>query len=154
MQTRTESSTILRQPWLNIARVAWVVMSLTALVAMLVGTLISTREQLPTCTTPQASCAPWSLSQEDLALAQRSGLPHELMLFALYASSVLPKILFFGVGLIIFSRKSDDWMALMLSLMLTLFVTEGVQNLGAFMSVVNVLYVIARCSSANTLIMD
>ncbi|MBI4790316.1 MAG: hypothetical protein HY782_25060 [Chloroflexi bacterium] len=139
----SNSSTILRQPWLNGARAAWVAMSVAALVALIVSTLISSREQLPTCATPNASCAPWSLSQEDIALAQRSGLPHELMYYALGASSVLPKLVFFVVGVIIFWRKSDDWIALMLSLMLTLFVTEGVQNLGAFMSVVNILYLVA-----------
>jgi hypothetical protein len=145
MQT-SPSNTTIRQPWLNVARAAWVGMSVIAFIAMIVGVAIMTREQLPTCTTPNASCAPWSVSQEDLALAQRSGLPHELMLFAVFANSVVPKLFFFGVGLIIFWRKSDDWVALLLSLMLTLFTTEGINNLGILMPLINFLYIIATAA--------
>lgn len=146
MKMQNESNTILRGTPLHLARAAWIIMSAIALIAVIVSTVISSREQLPTCTTPNASCAPWTLSQEDIALAQQSGLAHDFMLFALAVSSLLPKVFFFVFGSLIFWRKSDDWVALMLSLMLTLFVTEGVQNLGVFMPLVNALYVIATAA--------
>ena len=57
-----------------------------------------------------------------------------------------PRVAFFLVGLLIFLRKSDDWVALLLSLMLTLFTTEGITHLGDFMPIVNLLYSLAIAS--------
>jgi hypothetical protein len=134
------SSTTLRQPWLNLARAAWIVLTLTAVLTLIAGTVILLREPLPTCATPEISCGPWAVSQEDMALAAQLGLPVTLMMTAYFVNGFLPKLFFLLVGLLIFWRRSDDWVALLLSLMLVGFMIEGVQNLGSFMPFVNGLY--------------
>ncbi|MBI3914820.1 MAG: hypothetical protein HY327_11635 [Chloroflexi bacterium] len=142
MQAKVESSTILRQPWLNIARAAWIVLSATAVLAFIASTAIAWGEPLPSCTTPDAACGPWSMSQEDIGVAQKLGLSEQLLRLSYFGRSIITYGLFIVVGLIIFWRKSDDWVALLLSHMLVSFAVEGVQNLGAFQGVVNGLLVI------------
>jgi len=78
-----------------------------------------------------------------MAVAQQSGWSDQFLVNLYFFNSIFPKVAFAVLGLIIFWRKSDDWVALLLSLMLTLFATEGIQHLGAWMSVVNGLYAFA-----------
>jgi hypothetical protein len=139
----TQSSTLLRPPWLNLARLAWLVVSLAALAAFIAEVIVVLPAPLPSCTNPQVVCGPWQVSQEDIDLGVQSGLPETLLLALYFLSSIFPRAGFFLVGLLIFWRRSDDWVALLLSLMLTLFTTEGIQNLGRFMLVVNLLYSVA-----------
>lgn len=139
MQT-TPSVTTLRQPWLNLARTAWIFLSMMAIIIFIAGSVISFREPLPTCVATEFVCGPWQVSQEDMNLAEQQGLPVQLMLFVYFASSILPKVCFVLVAVLIFWRRSDDWVALLLSLMLIGFLIEGVQNLGPFMPLVNGLY--------------
>jgi hypothetical protein len=134
------SHTILRPPWLGITRAAWILMAVTAVLALITGSILLLREPLPSCTLPEISCGPWSVSQEDMTLAAQLELPVSLMMAVYLFNIFLPKLCFLLVGLLIFWRRSDDWVALLLSLMLVGFVVEGVQNLGSFMPVVNGLY--------------
>ena len=143
MSTTADTSTKLRPPWLNITRALWIVLSAAAVVAFVVSTVISLREPLPSCTSPDATCGPWMVTQEDFDLAQQSGLPVRLMTLVYFASMIIPRAVFFLVGLVVFVRRSDDWVAQMLSLMLTLFFVEGIQNLGPAMPLVNALYLVA-----------
>ncbi|HRX03413.1 MAG: hypothetical protein KDI07_07380 [Anaerolineae bacterium] len=142
MTTHADTSTQLHPPWLNIARGLWVVLTAAALLVSLASTVISLREPLPSCVNPSTACGPWSLTREDLLLAQQSGFPASLLLIAYFASSLIPKVAFVAVGLVIFIRRSDDWIALLLSLMLTTFLLEGIQNLGPLMPLVNALYAV------------
>ncbi len=137
------STTTLRQPWLNLARGVWIFLSALAAVALIASTVLAVQAPLPACTAPGAACGPWTVSREDLALAQQAGLPAQVLAVLYYGASILLKAVFFGVGLLIFWRRSDDWVALLLSLMLTLFALEGVDNLGPWMPVVTVLYAVA-----------
>ena len=142
-ESKEQGNTTLRQPWLNIARVLWIVVSAAALIALIVGAVLAWSAPLPACTTPGAACGPWSVSREDLALAQQAGLPVQAMAAIPLATAVVTKLIFFLVGVFIFWRRSDDWIALLLSLMLTLFALEGIDNLGPWMPVVTVLYAVA-----------
>ncbi len=139
----TANATTLRQPWLNLARAAWLFLSALAAVALIAGTVLAVQAPLPACTAPGAACGPWAFSREDVVMAQQAGMPAQVMALIYYATSILLKSVFFGVGLLIFWRRSDDWIALLLSLMLTLFALEGIDNLGAWMPVVTVLYALA-----------
>lgn len=136
----TPSATTIRQPWLNLARITWMLLSTMATIAFVTGFVLSLREPLPTCVAAEVVCGPWHFSQEDIALAQQQGLPVQLMMVIYFVSSLLPKLCFVMVALFIFWRRSDDWVALLLSLMMIGFVIEGVQNLGPFMPLVNGLY--------------
>lgn len=140
--TNSESATTLRPPWLNIARALWIVLTAASLVVFLVSTMIFLREPLSSCINPSSPCGPWSVTREDMALAQQLGLPVALLTMFYFASAVVPTVAFLVVGLLIFIRRSDDWVALMLSLMLTTFAVEGVQNLGPAMPLVNLLYAV------------
>ena len=142
-ESKEQNYTTLRQPWLNIARVLWIVFSAAALIALIVGAVLAWGAPLPACTASGAACGPWSVSREDLALAQQAGLPVQAMAMIPLATAVVTKLIFFLVGVFIFWRRSEDWIALLLSLMLTLFALEGVDNLGPWMPVVTVLYAVA-----------
>src|SRR3970040_554274 len=105
--TLAELHTTLRPPWLNIARALWILMSAAAVISFIVSVVIAWGEPLPSCTTPDAVCGPWQLSQEDIAVAQQSGLSVQLMRLVYFAPLVLSRVCFVMVGLIIFWRKSN-----------------------------------------------
>ena len=142
MTSETVPSTRLRQPWLNFTRILWIVVAGLSLLVALVSIVISLREPLPSCVNPEAVCGPWSITREDVALADQLGLSASLVLDYFFAVSIAIKLAFIGVGLLIFLRRSDDWMAQLLSLMLVTFAVEGIQNLGPAMPLVSALYAI------------
>ena len=142
MTSETVPSTRLRQPWLNFTRILWIVVAGLSLLVALVSIVISLREPLPSCVNPEAVCGPWSITREDVALADQVGLSASLVLDYFFAVSIAIKLAFIGVGLLIFLRRSDDWMAQLLSLMLVTFAVEGIQNLGPAMPLVSALYAI------------
>ena len=142
-EPKEQDTTTLRQPWLNVARVLWIVLSAVALVALIASAVRIWGAPLPACTIPGAACGPWSVSREDLVLAQQAGLPVGAMAAIYLATSLVLKLIFLLAGGFIFWRRSNDWIALLLSLMLTLFALEGVDNLGPWMPVVTLLYAVA-----------
>jgi hypothetical protein len=142
-EAKEQDYTTLRQPWLNSARVLWIILSAIALIALISSTVRAWGAPLPACTVAGAACGPWTVSREDLALVQQAGLPVQALAAIPLATAVIVKFIFFLVGVFIFWRRSDDWIALLLSLMLTLFALEGVDNLGPWMPVVTVLYAVA-----------
>ncbi len=136
----TASTTILRPPWLGITRLVWMLVTVLAFILTLLGMAKLWGEPLPACSTPTAACAPWTVSQEDISLAQQSGWPYRAMMAIYFASSVFPKVAFSLVGLLIFWRRSQDWVAQLLAMMLILFCLEGIYNLGPLQPVVDALY--------------
>ncbi len=142
MTSSSSSSTQLRPPWLSITRGLWIVLAVLSLVVAFVSTVIALGEPLPSCVNPETVCGPWSITREDMALADQLGLPGNLLAASAIVASAVTKLAFIGVGLLIFLRRSDDWMALLLSLMLVMFAVEGVQNLGPAMPLVSALYLI------------
>ena len=140
--TSQDTLTKLRPPWLHITRVVWIVLTLATLLMLVVSTVIAVQEPLPSCVGGDVTCGPWAMTREDAALAQQLGLPAFLVPLAYYGSSLFAKAIFFLIGLLIFARRSDDGVAQMLSLMLTMFVVEGIQNLGPWMPLVTALYTI------------
>lgn len=142
-QEISPSLTTLRPPWLGMARAAWLLLSVAAILLAGLGIAKSWREPLPLCTTPDATCAPWVVSQEDITLAEQAGMPHQLLLFAYFSASLFPKVAFVLVGLLIFWRRSQDWVAQLLSLMLVLFALEGIVNLGSLQALADVLYAVS-----------
>ncbi len=144
MTLTNQSNTTLRQPWLNVARATWLALSAAAFIAFVASAAISWREPLPSCTTSDAICGPWQVSQEDIAQAQLLGQSGQLFQTIFLVSRFVPFLSFFVVGALVFWRRSNDWVALLLSLMLTLWTVEGIQNLGAFMPIVNTLYAIVN----------
>lgn len=140
IQEKQLPDAVLRQPWLNITRAAWILITSTAFFLAIMGWVNALGEPLPFCTTEGATCGPWSVSQEDLSLAQQAGLPDQLIIIPYFFGFIFPKIAFGLVGVLIFWRRSQDWVAQLLSLMLVLFALEGISNLGALQPLADVLY--------------
>lgn len=140
-----DSYTILHPPWLNVARALWITGTLLAVLVFVFGGLVHLQDLafIP-CTTPDAVCGPWQISTEDIALAQQLGYPVGLMQLAYLLNALFPKLCFLAIGLLIFWRKSDDWVALLLSWMLVGFVLEGIQIGGILGLVQAILYAVVN----------
>ncbi len=134
---RAEPDTRLHGRWLLLARVVWV-----GVVALIVGFFITS---LPVyLELLQAPCAPttcsfWQLSPAAAQTLQRLGFSS-----ADYATYTLTLLIVFGVvwlavALVLFWRKSDDWMALLVALLLvtlgTAELTEVVEAMPSFWQV-------------------
>lgn len=142
MTKSSSPSTQLHPPWLNITRALWIILATLSLLVALVSIVISLGEPLPSCVNPEVVCGPWSVTREDVAFAQEIGWPGGLWAASYFIAAIATKLAFIGVGLLVFLRRSDDWMAQLLSLMLVMFAVEGVQNLGPAMPLVSALYAI------------
>lgn len=136
-----DSNTTLHPPWLNVARALWLICTISATIIAVVGVVRYLNEPLPSCAPGTLPCAPWMISREDMALAEQEGISTTLMQLAMALNFVLPRIGFLLVGLLIFWRKPDDWMALLLSLMLTGFMVEGVTQVGVLTPFVVLTYI-------------
>ncbi|MCC7161857.1 MAG: hypothetical protein IT331_05165 [Anaerolineae bacterium] len=139
----SDSNTILRPPWLTIARIVWILLALAALGIFVVSFAAQLGAPLPECTTPEAVCNPYELSREDLAVAQTLGIAGPLLILGSHAPGTLAHLVWVVIGVFIFWRKSDDWMAWLLSLMLVLFVFEGMTAPLPLRPLANVLYSLA-----------
>ncbi len=114
MKLTGPSLTSLGPPWLYIARAAWIALTVACVTLFLIGTLNSLHNPLPSCTVPGSNCGLGAVSLEDEQIAERIGLPFPFFETSLLLS-VLAKLGFIAVGTIIFLRKEDDWVAMMIS---------------------------------------
>jgi len=113
----------LRPPWVHLARLAWLVMAAACLTLFTLSTLETLRTPLPSCTASEATCLTIIISREDAELAAALGWPPLLPLA--FASSLIARLSLAVVGLLIFWRKSEDWLALMMSGALLAVLLEG-----------------------------
>ena len=123
------SSGRISQPWLTLARGAWVVCALL-LLANFVASIPAYFQLLQTvCTLPDPSnCATGQLTP-DTALALTSlHLSQSNYAASFVILEVVLSLLPWGLGLLIFWRKSDEWMGLFVSLLLVLFGGTGIAN--------------------------
>jgi hypothetical protein len=121
---RAEPDTRLHGRWLLLARVAWV-----GVVALIVGVFITSLPvflvQLQVTCAP-ATCSFWQLTPAAAQTLQSLGFSP-----GAYAIYTLTLVIVFGLvwlvsALVIFWRKSDDWMALLFALMFVLLGTAEV----------------------------
>ncbi len=129
--------------WLTLARGAWIVYALLLLANFIASIAAYYRIMRIICTLPnQVSCT--MPGQPGTASAQLTPdklqvLAHLHLSLATYAAAVVTldvvvSLLYWGVGLLIFWRKSDEGMGLFVSLLLVLFGATGVNGyfLGAW----------------------
>jgi hypothetical protein len=135
-----DSNTILRPPWLNLARALWILCAVVTALLFVVGGIGFFGNAFLSCTTPDAVCGPWQVSAEDLVLAQQLGMPVAFMQFMYFFNGVFPKLAFYAMGVLIFWRRSDDWVALLLSAMLVGFALEGIVVSGVLALFQGILY--------------
>ena len=128
MSSRTSSERI-SQPWLTLARSVWVVCAIL-LLANFVASIPAYYQLLQTiCTLPDPSnCATGQLTPDTVQAF--ANLPLSLSSYA--ASFVILEVVIsllpWGLGLLIFWRKSDEWMGLFVSLLLVLYGGTGTVN--------------------------
>ena len=134
---------VLRPPWLQLARAVWIVLAAAAFILAAIGILKTYREPLVSCAPAEPVCAPWMVSLEDITLAEREGLPAQAILLMIFIALIFPKLAFGLVGLLIFWRRSKDWVAMVFALMLALFAVEGITNLEGLQPAVDFLYALA-----------
>jgi hypothetical protein len=132
--------TILRSRWLLPARVFWILLAAASFTAFAVHVTNSVRAPLPSCAALDAACAPAAISEEDVRTAEQMGLPFSILGFYLPVS-ILARLSLAAVALIIFWRRSDDWLAMMMSgALMTVLVEGSSAGLGATGVVIAMLY--------------
>src|SRR5215218_7549824 len=117
-------TTTLRGRWLLLARVAWVVVAITALAIVLFSVPSSFEHYRSVCSAASEVCSERAVGQptpegvralRDMGLAVRS-----YALFNVVVEKIF-QLVWFAVGAIIFFRRSEDRMALLVSLFLVSF---------------------------------
>jgi len=110
----------LRNPWLTIARLVWAALLIVHVVPAIVGFPEYSRQVL-SLRTPVLNSAGlsfiWTPESLNTALATLGLTPTFLLVYSL-ASSALRMLVFSGVGLLIFWRKSNTWWGLLASYVL------------------------------------
>ncbi len=131
---------LFRPPWLIVVRGLWIVLCVMALVIFAVGAAAQLNAPLPSCVTNPADCSLWAVYAEDVALAPAVGLSEGLLVLAATLGQWLPRWIWFGLGLLLFWRRSTDRMAWLVSLTLVLFVYEGLPIPGGLAQPAALLY--------------
>ena len=116
--TETSAHARLRNAWLTLARVSWVVVVLPTIVLFALGLLVGFGPLRTICT--DDVCRTVQLSPEQAELHQQLGL--SLDFYAGYTTLVFAAfgLVFFAVAALVFWRRSHDWMALLVSFFLVL----------------------------------
>jgi hypothetical protein len=126
--------TTLHGRWLFLARTAWVMLAITALAIVVFSVPSSFEHYSSVCTAASEICSEQAVDQptpEGVRALQDAGL--SVRTYALL-NVVLDKVfqlVWFAVGALIFWRRSDDWMAVLVSLFLVTFGTITVDSTDA-----------------------
>src|SRR5918995_5485303 len=136
MSTRTSSPALtLRGRWFLPARVAWVAVAITVLAIILFSIPSSFEHYSSVCTAASEVCAERAVHQAtpegvralgDIGLSLRS-----YALLNVVVDKVF-QLVCFAVGALIFWRRSDDWMALLVSVFLLSFGPVAVDPTAAY----------------------
>jgi hypothetical protein len=112
----------LRGPWLLLARTAWLVIALLAVAIFVAGVWLRFTELQQVCTASASVCARQSLPRPE-NVRELHSLGLSLDFWALYnsAMSIIFASVWWTVGAVIFARRSEDRMALLVSLFLVTF---------------------------------
>jgi hypothetical protein len=118
--------TTLRSPWLLLARVVWVALAVTALAIVLFSVPGSYEYFSGACTAGSEVCSERAVGQptpEGVRALLDAGLSLSTYAFLNVALDKIADFVWIAVGALIFLRRSDDRMALLVSLFLVTFGT-------------------------------
>jgi hypothetical protein len=121
--------TTLRGRWLLLARLAWVAVAITALAIVLFSVPSSFEHYRSVCTAASEVCSERAVEQptpEGVRALQDVGLSVRSYALLNVAIDKVFELVWFAVGAIIFWRRSDDRMALLVSVFLVAFGTVTV----------------------------
>jgi hypothetical protein len=120
----TPPPTVLRGRWLFLTRLAWVAVAITALAIIVFSIPSSFDYYRGVCTAASEVCSERAVDQatpEGVRALQDAGLSlHTYALLNVVLDKVF-QLVWFAVGALIFWRRSDDWMALLVSAFLVSF---------------------------------
>jgi hypothetical protein len=129
MSTRASPPATLHGRWLLLARLVWVAVAITALAIILFSIPSSFEYYQSACSAGSEVCSERAVGQDRVNTPTPEGVRAlrdmglSLRYYALF-NVVVEKIfqlVWFAMGAIIFFRRSDDWMALLVSLFLVSF---------------------------------
>ena len=119
MNAQPESNIHLHGRWLLIARTAWLAWAILV-VALFVASLPVNFEHTRTVCA-QAACAGVQITPEQAQAFQALGLSVDLLAAYSIAIYVVFAAVYFAIALVIFARRSDDWLALFVAFTLVTF---------------------------------
>ena len=122
-------ATRLRGRWLLLARMAWVAVAIATLAIVVFSVPSSIEHFRSVCTAASEVCSERAVHQptpEGVRALREVGLSVRSYALLNVAIDKVFQLVWFAVGLLIFWRRSDDWMALLASLFLIAFGTVTV----------------------------
>jgi hypothetical protein len=125
-QRSSPTPTTLRESWLFLARVAWVVVAITALAIIVFSVPSSFEFFRSVCTAASGVCSERAVGKptpEGVRALLEAGLSLSTYAFLNVAVDKVADFVWIAVGALIFLRRSDDRMALLVSLFLVTFGT-------------------------------
>ena len=124
-QSSSQTETRLTGSWLILARVAWIVLVLFLLGFLFVSLPANLAVLHQPCSGASCALGGGQMTASEIRALPLSGLSLDAYAWSWIIISVGEALVWFGVGAILFWRKSDDWMALLVALML---ISWGVNN--------------------------
>src|ERR687893_828179 len=128
------ATTSLHGRWLLLARIAWVVVAVTALAIVLFSIPSSFEQYRTVCTATSQVCSERAIMQvtsEGVQDLREAGLSVRSYAFLNVAIDKVFELVWFAVGALIFLRRSDERMALLTSMFLVAFGTVAVDPIDA-----------------------
>jgi hypothetical protein len=126
MTSQALSNTRLRGRWLAFVRLAWILLVLLAGLVFSIGLVVRYQVFQRVCDQPAAVCGDQQLlTQENARLLENQGWSLQSYAFFQISKKLLAALVFCGVALLIFITRSDDWLALIVALLLFLMGTQG-----------------------------
>ena len=124
------SSTRLRGRWLFVARLVWVLVTILSLGKTAIGLPLLFAEKGRLCTASAEVCSQGeSLTTEQFQVLKSKGITLPEYVNIVAGVEVIVELIWFGTGLLIFLLRSNDWLALITSAMMTLFISSGFKSL-------------------------
>jgi hypothetical protein len=108
-----------------LTRALWLLIALASLAVFIYVTNRDFLEPPPDCATPSDICQAAFFTLQDAQLADQLGLPSRVMVLVFLALASLARVSLALVGIIIFLRRPDDWLAWLLSATLVSVFAEG-----------------------------
>jgi hypothetical protein len=128
------ATTSLRAPWLQLARAAWIILTVACLCLFVSSFYTLAQTNLLKCLGVEAACNMGPITGADLRMAEQMNLPFPFLATSL-AVSTAARLSLVLVAIIIFWRRSNDWVAMVLSASLVTALIEGGAGFGGWLNI-------------------
>ena len=117
----SDANTRLTGPWLTITRVVWLVLVVPSLGLFLASLLVSYQQMLRVCVDPVTCNVSAELPVQVHQSLASSGFSLSGFAALVTIFFAIPAAVWYVVGFLIFWRRSDDWLALLVAFFLVMF---------------------------------